>query len=105
MAAADIMDALPVMKVSDHLTWIAEVILEQAVDRMWQFMVARHGRPVCEVDGELRHPQLGVIAYGKLAGKVTSAAVKLPGGHALNAAAAAISLLVGPAGAVRIGRA
>ena len=34
-----------------------------------------------------------VIAYGKLAGKVTSAAVKLPGGHALNAAAAAISLL------------
>jgi NAD(P) transhydrogenase subunit beta len=34
-----------------------------------------------------------VIAYGKLAGKVTSAAVKLPGGHALNATAAAISLL------------
>jgi NAD(P) transhydrogenase subunit beta len=34
-----------------------------------------------------------VIAYGKLAGKVTSAAVKLPGGHALNAAAAAISVL------------
>ncbi len=34
-----------------------------------------------------------VIAYGKLAGKVTSAAVKLPGGHALNASAAAISVL------------
>jgi NAD(P) transhydrogenase subunit beta len=34
-----------------------------------------------------------VIAYGKLAGKVTSAAVKLPGGHTLNAAAAAISVL------------
>jgi NAD(P) transhydrogenase subunit beta len=32
-----------------------------------------------------------VIAYGKLAGKVSSAAVKLPGGHALNAAAALIS--------------
>ena len=29
-----------------------------------------------------------VIAYGKLAGKVTSAATKLPGGHALNASAA-----------------
>ena len=26
-----------------------------------------------------------VVAYGKLAGKVTSAATKLPGGHALNA--------------------
>ncbi len=34
-----------------------------------------------------------VIAYGKLAGKVDSAAKKLPGGHMLNAAAAAISVL------------
>ncbi|UZD91852.1 NAD(P)(+) transhydrogenase (Re/Si-specific) subunit beta [Cognatishimia activa] len=34
-----------------------------------------------------------VIAYGKLAGKVTSAATKLPGGHILNAAAAALSLI------------
>ena len=34
-----------------------------------------------------------VIAYGKLSGKVTSAAEKLPGGHMLNAAAAGLSLL------------
>ena len=34
-----------------------------------------------------------VIAYGKLAGKVGSAATKLPGGHMLNAGAAGISLL------------
>ena len=34
-----------------------------------------------------------VIAYGKLAGKVSSAAKKLPGGHMLNAGAAALSLL------------
>jgi NAD(P) transhydrogenase subunit beta len=34
-----------------------------------------------------------VIAYGKLAGRVSSAATKLPGGHMLNAAAAAISLI------------
>ncbi|APX90587.1 NAD(P) transhydrogenase subunit beta [Brevirhabdus pacifica] len=34
-----------------------------------------------------------VIAYGKLAGKVGSAATKLPGGHLLNATAALISLL------------
>ncbi|TCL10085.1 NAD(P) transhydrogenase subunit beta [Shimia isoporae] len=33
-----------------------------------------------------------VIAYGKLSGKVTSAAEKLPGGHMLNAGAAALSL-------------
>lgn len=34
-----------------------------------------------------------VIAFGKLSGKVTSAAEKLPGGHALNAGAAIISLI------------
>ncbi|QPH55817.1 NAD(P)(+) transhydrogenase (Re/Si-specific) subunit beta [Pontivivens ytuae] len=34
-----------------------------------------------------------VIAYGKLAGKVDSAAKKLPGGHLLNAGAAGLSLL------------
>ncbi|KPN61929.1 NAD(P) transhydrogenase subunit beta [Aliiroseovarius crassostreae] len=34
-----------------------------------------------------------VIAYGKLAGKVSSAAEKLPGGHALNAGAAILSLV------------
>ncbi|PYG34488.1 NAD(P)(+) transhydrogenase (Re/Si-specific) subunit beta [Pelagimonas varians] len=34
-----------------------------------------------------------VVAYGKLAGKLTSSAQKLPGGHMLNAAAAALSVL------------
>ena len=34
-----------------------------------------------------------VVAYGKLAGRVNSKAVKLPGGHALNAAAALISVI------------
>ncbi|MFK7874793.1 MAG: NAD(P)(+) transhydrogenase (Re/Si-specific) subunit beta [Paracoccaceae bacterium] len=34
-----------------------------------------------------------VIAYGKLSGKVDSAATKLPGGHLLNAGALALSLL------------
>jgi H+-translocating NAD(P) transhydrogenase subunit beta len=35
-----------------------------------------------------------VIAFGKLAGKVDGKATKLPGGHMLNAAAAALSLLL-----------
>ena len=34
-----------------------------------------------------------VIAYGKLSGRVNSAAEKLPGGHLLNAAAAALSVI------------
>ena len=35
-----------------------------------------------------------VVAFGKLAGKLTSAATKLPGGHALNAGAAALSVIL-----------
>ena len=35
-----------------------------------------------------------VVAFGKLAGKITSAATKLPGGHALNAAAAIASVVL-----------
>jgi H+-translocating NAD(P) transhydrogenase subunit beta len=35
-----------------------------------------------------------VVAYGKLAGRITSAATQLPGGHMLNAGAAALSLLL-----------
>ncbi len=35
-----------------------------------------------------------VVAFGKLAGKVTSKAEKLPGGHMLNAGAAALSLIL-----------
>jgi NAD(P) transhydrogenase subunit beta len=34
-----------------------------------------------------------IIAYGKLAGRVDSAATKLPGGHMLNACAASLSLI------------
>ncbi|MGY3439510.1 MULTISPECIES: NAD(P)(+) transhydrogenase (Re/Si-specific) subunit beta [unclassified Marinovum] len=34
-----------------------------------------------------------VVAYGKLAGKVSSVATKLPGGHILNASAAGLSLI------------
>ncbi len=35
-----------------------------------------------------------VVAFGKLAGKVTSAATKLPGGHVLNAGAAILSFVL-----------
>ena len=46
VAAADIADALPLMKVSDHLSWIAEIILDEALEQAWRHLVARHGRPV-----------------------------------------------------------
>ncbi|MDW8845413.1 bifunctional [glutamate--ammonia ligase]-adenylyl-L-tyrosine phosphorylase/[glutamate--ammonia-ligase] adenylyltransferase [Erwinia sp. MMLR14_017] len=66
IAAADIAETLPVMKVSDHLTWLAEAMIEQVVQQAWQMMVLRYGRP-----SHLTHQQergFAVVGYGKLGG-------------------------------------
>jgi glutamate-ammonia-ligase adenylyltransferase len=71
VAAADIADALPLMKVSDHLSWIAEVVLDEALEQAWRHLVSRHGRPVCKVEqsaDELCDKGFAVIGYGKLGG-------------------------------------
>ena len=71
VAAADIVDVLPLMKVSDHLSWIAEVILDEALEQAWRHLVSRHGRPVCKVEqGEdsLCDKGFAIIGYGKLGG-------------------------------------
>uniref|UniRef100_A0A486XRX0 Bifunctional glutamine synthetase adenylyltransferase/adenylyl-removing enzyme n=1 Tax=Rheinheimera sp. BAL341 TaxID=1708203 RepID=A0A486XRX0_9GAMM len=65
IAAADISGVLPLMKVSDHLTWLAEVLLAQVVELAWQQMVARYGLPDGASDTD---KGLAVIAYGKLGG-------------------------------------
>lgn len=66
IAAADIAETLPVMKVSDHLTWLAEAMIEQVVQQAWQMMMQRYGRP-----SHLAHQQergFAVVGYGKLGG-------------------------------------
>ncbi len=65
VAASEISGVLPLMKVSDYLTWIAEVILEFALDNAWKEMARKHGYP----DGEQReHPNMIIVAYGKMGG-------------------------------------
>ena len=68
VAAADLAGALPLMKVSDHLSWIAEVVLERTLDLAWQHLVAKHGRPVCTAEGTVCDTGFAVVAYGKLGG-------------------------------------
>ena len=46
MAASEIAGSLPLMKVSDYLTWLAEAILEQVLALAWRQTVARHGSPM-----------------------------------------------------------
>ena len=60
VAAADIAAALPVARVSDHLSGIAEAVLNEALALAWAYMIERHGRP--------RAGNLAVVAYGKLGG-------------------------------------
>ncbi len=68
VAAADIMGVLPIMKVSDHLTWIAEVVLERVLSVVLEQLHARHGRPRCVLDGREYEPGFAIIGYGKLGG-------------------------------------
>ena len=68
IAVADFNGSLPIMKVSDGLTWLAEVVLEAALQVAWRDLVARHGKPTCVVDGVRRDAGFGIIAYGKLGG-------------------------------------
>ncbi|MCU6677636.1 bifunctional [glutamate--ammonia ligase]-adenylyl-L-tyrosine phosphorylase/[glutamate--ammonia-ligase] adenylyltransferase [Leclercia tamurae] len=66
VAAADISGTLPVMKVSDHLTWLAEAIIDAVVHQAWVQMVARYGQPKHLADREGRG--FAVVGYGKLGG-------------------------------------
>lgn len=67
IAACDITEILPVMKVSDHLTWLAEVLLEQVLQQSWHYLTKKHGFPVSQGDTAYT-PQLAIIGYGKSGG-------------------------------------
>ena len=66
IVAADIAGALPLMKVSDHLTWLAEAITEEVVNQAWLQMSERYGVPP-EVTASGQRG-FAVVAYGKLGG-------------------------------------
>lgn len=68
VAAADITQVLPLMRVGDQLTELAEIQLAQILELSWRHMVARHGRPPCTDNDDLSHCGFSVLAYGKLGG-------------------------------------
>lgn len=67
VAACDITGVLPLMKVSDHLTWLAEVLLEQVLQQSWHYLTQRHGYPTSD-SGMAAHPELVIVGYGKSGG-------------------------------------
>jgi glutamate-ammonia-ligase adenylyltransferase len=69
VAVADLTGRLPLMKVSDRLTDIAELIVGEALRLAWQQITERHGVPQCGPDERsLRTAGVIVVAYGKFGG-------------------------------------
>ncbi|MFL1454334.1 bifunctional [glutamate--ammonia ligase]-adenylyl-L-tyrosine phosphorylase/[glutamate--ammonia-ligase] adenylyltransferase [Marinobacter sp. GN3S48] len=67
VAASELKGTLPLMKVSDYLTWIAEVVLDHVVDVAFANLVSRHGYPR-RADGSACDTDFAIIGYGKLGG-------------------------------------
>lgn len=65
IAAADLSGALPLVQVSDRLTWLAESLVDAALTCAWDEMRALYGEPLCS-DGA--RAGFAVIAYGKFGG-------------------------------------
>ena len=65
IAAADVEHILTTMKVSDHLTYVAEALLDFVVQMAWNQMIERYGKPAHLADN---YKGLVVVAYGKLGG-------------------------------------
>jgi glutamate-ammonia-ligase adenylyltransferase len=69
VAVPDLTGRLPVMKVSDRLTDIAELIVAEALDLSWGQITGRHGVPRCGAsEAALREAGMIVVAYGKFGG-------------------------------------
>ncbi|PVZ66417.1 bifunctional [glutamate--ammonia ligase]-adenylyl-L-tyrosine phosphorylase/[glutamate--ammonia-ligase] adenylyltransferase [Pelagibaculum spongiae] len=66
VAAADVTGHLPIMKVSDRLTDIAEVVLESVLEQSVTHLSQRHGLPQ-KADGSYG-VEFTVIGYGKVGG-------------------------------------
>ncbi|HEX4240698.1 MAG TPA: bifunctional [glutamate--ammonia ligase]-adenylyl-L-tyrosine phosphorylase/[glutamate--ammonia-ligase] adenylyltransferase [Steroidobacteraceae bacterium] len=69
VALADLTGRLPLMKVSDRLTDIAELIVGRCMQLAWTQMTAVYGVPQCGDRPEvLREVRIAVAGYGKLGG-------------------------------------
>lgn len=70
VAASDVIAERPIMQVSDSLTYIAEVVVEAALERAFASLVKRHGYPIAHNGDPVTEADCGfaIIGYGKLGG-------------------------------------
>ncbi|MFV1973930.1 MAG: bifunctional [glutamate--ammonia ligase]-adenylyl-L-tyrosine phosphorylase/[glutamate--ammonia-ligase] adenylyltransferase [Thiohalobacterales bacterium] len=69
VAATDIVAEMPVTAVADHLTGIAEVVLDKVLQLAWNHLVERHGEPCYLLRGKQRRAGFGILGYGKVGGR------------------------------------
>ena len=68
VAAADVTEVLPLMRVGDQLSELAEIQLERALQLAWLYLISRHGLPPAADATDMSQCGFSVIAYGKLGG-------------------------------------
>ena len=68
VAAADLSGNLPLMKVSDRLTDIAELVVASCVELAHGELAAKFGQPRYVLNDRQRIAGLGIVAYGKFGG-------------------------------------
>ncbi|MEX1993763.1 MAG: bifunctional [glutamate--ammonia ligase]-adenylyl-L-tyrosine phosphorylase/[glutamate--ammonia-ligase] adenylyltransferase [Steroidobacteraceae bacterium] len=68
VAMQDLTGRLPLMQVSDRLTDVAELILEQALALAWRQTAAVYGEPQCQDGDAARAARVAIVGYGKLGG-------------------------------------
>ncbi len=69
VAVADLSGRLPLMRVSDRLTEIAELIVERVLDLSLRQICAQWGVPMCGEGPQRRPVAICVVGYGKLGGR------------------------------------
>ena len=65
---SEIMDDLPLMRVSDYLTFLAEAIISAVIERVWAEMLSKYGTPTCVLGDNLCDLGFIVVGYGKFGG-------------------------------------
>ena len=66
--ANEVQGSLSLMKISDYLTHLAEVLLDQIMQLAFQQMVSKYGYPCDVQDEEVLSAEFMVVGYGKMGG-------------------------------------
>lgn len=67
VAVSETTGTMSTMKVSDYLTFLAEVILKAVLQHAWLSLVSKHGAPA-SLQGVIDELPFIIVAYGKLGG-------------------------------------